>query len=156
MSFSLGLIDWAICLVFFSSSILFGLYLAVRKKSSADSSFFFWSVGRQAGDRLFPLLHAGPLKLNYTYRGLWGTLAGVITLFALSSVPQKTDPAKLKRLKIHWKNRSERFRGIFDWRLQLRAPDGNNSVALLAALIGMTASPGFLRKDSDQEHGEER
>jgi SSS family solute:Na+ symporter len=41
MSFFLGLIDWAICLVVLSSSILLGLYLAVRKKSSADSSRFF-------------------------------------------------------------------------------------------------------------------
>jgi hypothetical protein len=40
MSFSLGLIDWAICLVVLSSSILFGLYVAVRKRSSADSSRF--------------------------------------------------------------------------------------------------------------------
>jgi len=39
MSFSLGLIDWAICLVVLSSSILF--CPAVRKKSSADSSRFF-------------------------------------------------------------------------------------------------------------------
>src|ERR1700722_15549933 len=41
MSFSLGLVDWAICLIVLSSSILLGLYLAVRKKSSADSSRFF-------------------------------------------------------------------------------------------------------------------
>src|SRR5271157_5087503 len=41
MSFSLGLVDWAICLIVLSSSIFLGLYLAVRKKSSADSSRFF-------------------------------------------------------------------------------------------------------------------
>jgi hypothetical protein len=40
MSISLGLIDWAICLVALSSSNLFGLYLAVRENSSADSSRF--------------------------------------------------------------------------------------------------------------------
>jgi solute:Na+ symporter, SSS family len=39
MSFSLGLIDWAICLVVLSSTILF--CPAVRKKSSADSPRFF-------------------------------------------------------------------------------------------------------------------
>src|ERR1700724_4779366 len=41
MSFSLGLVDWCICLALLSSSIILGLYLAVRKKSSADSARFF-------------------------------------------------------------------------------------------------------------------
>src|SRR5271157_5321327 len=41
MSFSLGLVDWSICLVVLSSSIFLGLYLAVRKKSSASSTRFF-------------------------------------------------------------------------------------------------------------------
>src|SRR6266852_6188373 len=41
MSFSLGLVDWCICLAVLSSSIILGLYLAVRKKSSADSASFF-------------------------------------------------------------------------------------------------------------------
>jgi Na+/proline symporter len=41
MSFSLGLVDWTICLLVLSSSILLGLYLAIRKKSSADSASFF-------------------------------------------------------------------------------------------------------------------
>jgi solute:Na+ symporter, SSS family len=76
-------------------------------------------IGPQAGSRLFPLLHANPLTLNYTYRGLWGTLAALITLFAVSAVTKKTDPAKLDRLAINWKGQTERFRGIFDWRLQL-------------------------------------
>jgi hypothetical protein len=41
MSIFLGFIDWAICLVVLSLSNLFGLYLAVRENSSADSSRFF-------------------------------------------------------------------------------------------------------------------
>src|SRR5215472_7022837 len=41
MSFSLGLIDRALCLVVLSSSVRSGLYLAVRKKLSADSARFF-------------------------------------------------------------------------------------------------------------------
>src|SRR5258708_25523190 len=41
MSFSLGLVDWVICLIVLSFSILLGLYLAVRKKASVDSSHFF-------------------------------------------------------------------------------------------------------------------
>ena len=76
-------------------------------------------IGAEAGSRLFPWLHTGPLTLNYTYRGLWGTIACIITLFAVSSFTRKTDPAKLERLTIDWKGQAERFRGIFDWRLQL-------------------------------------
>jgi SSS family solute:Na+ symporter len=76
-------------------------------------------IGAEAGSRLFPLLHCSPLTLSYTYRGLWGSIAGVITLFAVSAVTKKTDPAKLERLTINWKGQAERFDGIFDWRLQL-------------------------------------
>jgi SSS family solute:Na+ symporter len=76
-------------------------------------------IGADAGSRLFPLLHTSPLTLNYTYRGLWGSIASVITLFAVSAITKKTDPAKLERLTINWKGQAERFRGIFDWRLQL-------------------------------------
>jgi SSS family solute:Na+ symporter len=76
-------------------------------------------IGPQAGSRIFPLLHASPLTLNYTYRGLWGSLAGVVTLFAVSAFTKKTDPAMLERLTINWKGQRESFRGIYDWRLQL-------------------------------------
>jgi len=76
-------------------------------------------IGAQAGSRLFPLLHSSPLTINYTYRGLAGSIAGIITLFAVSAVTRKTDPAQLERLTIDWKGQAERFRGIFDWRLQL-------------------------------------
>jgi SSS family solute:Na+ symporter len=76
-------------------------------------------IGPVAGSRLFPLLHSSPLILNYTYRGLWGSIACTITLFAVSAFTKKTDPAKLERLTINWKGQAERFRGIFDWRLQL-------------------------------------
>jgi SSS family solute:Na+ symporter len=76
-------------------------------------------MGPLAGSRLFPFLHASPLTLNYTYRGLWGSIAGTITLFAVSAFTKKTDPEKLDRLTINWKGQAERFRGIFDWRLQL-------------------------------------
>jgi solute:Na+ symporter, SSS family len=41
MAFSLGWVDWCICLVVLAVSIFTGLYLAVRKKSSVDSSHFF-------------------------------------------------------------------------------------------------------------------
>jgi hypothetical protein len=58
MSISLGLIDWAIDLVVLSSSILFGLYLAVRKKSSADSMLFFWAAA--VGPGLWSARHCLP------------------------------------------------------------------------------------------------
>lgn len=75
-------------------------------------------IGPQAGARLFPWLHTN-LTLNYTYRGLWGTIACIVTMFAVSSFTKKTDPAKLVKLTVDWKGQRERFRGIFDWRLQL-------------------------------------
>ena len=89
-------------------------------------------IGPEAGSRFFPLLHASPLTLNYTYRGLWGSLAGVITLFAVSAFTKKTDPEKVDRLTINWKGQAERFRGIFDWRLQLAV-----LTAITAALYWM-------------------
>ena len=76
-------------------------------------------IGPHAGSRLFPWLHANPLTLNYAYRGLWGSIAGTITLFAVSAFTEKTAPDKLERLTIDWKGKAERFRGILDWRLQL-------------------------------------
>src|SRR5215472_1461987 len=76
-------------------------------------------IGVHTGSRLFPFLHSSPLTLNYTYRGLWGSIAGTITLFAVSAFTKKTDPEKLARLTISWRGKAERFRGILDWRLQL-------------------------------------
>jgi solute:Na+ symporter, SSS family len=75
-------------------------------------------IGVAAGARLFPWLHT-KLMLNYCYRGLWGTLLGIFTLFLVSYFTTRTDPAKLEKLTVTWKGQSERFRGIFDWRLQL-------------------------------------
>jgi SSS family solute:Na+ symporter len=75
-------------------------------------------IGVARGSVLFPWLHT-KLTLNYTYRGLWGSLAGIATLFFVSSFTRKTDPAKLEQLTISWKGDGERFRGIYDWRLQL-------------------------------------
>jgi solute:Na+ symporter, SSS family len=76
-------------------------------------------IGPHAGTRLFPFLHTNPLITNYTYRGLWGSIAATITLFAVSAFTKKTDPEKLARLTIDWRGQAERFRGIWDWRLQL-------------------------------------
>ncbi|HUK48343.1 MAG TPA: sodium/solute symporter [Terriglobales bacterium] len=75
-------------------------------------------MGRTHGTQLFPWLHT-KLTLNYTYRGLWGTIITVIVLFAVSSFTKKTDAAKLEKLTVTWRGVRERFRGICDWRLQL-------------------------------------
>lgn len=80
-----------------------------------------------AGDRIRRAEQAGDsdgwrhtkLTLNYPYRGLWGSIASILVMFAASSFTRKTDPAKLEKLTVSWKRRAERFRGIFDWRLQV-------------------------------------
>jgi len=77
-------------------------------------------MGPSEGGRWFPWLHT-KLTLNYTYRGLWGTLIAVVVLFAVSSFTKKTDPARLKRLTVSWELKPEPFRGLFDWRLQWAA-----------------------------------
>lgn len=75
-------------------------------------------IGATAGAHLFPWLHTR-LTLNYTYRGLWGTIAATLVLFAVSHFTPKTDPAKLERLTVNWGKGTEPYRGITDWRLQL-------------------------------------
>lgn len=75
-------------------------------------------MGAARASLLFPWLHTR-LTLNYTYRGLWGTIACVIVLFAVSAFTEKTDPEKLKKLTVSWRAKPEVFRGILDWRLQL-------------------------------------
>jgi len=72
------------------------------------------------GARLFPWLHT-KLTLNYTYRGLWGTIAVVIVLFAVSAFTERTNPTRLEKTTIAWGGAMERFRGISDWRLHLAA-----------------------------------
>jgi hypothetical protein len=42
-------------------------------------------------------------------------------MFAVSSFTKRTDPEKLEKLTVDWKGQKERFRGVFDWRLQLAA-----------------------------------
>ena len=80
-------------------------------------------IGVAEGTRLFPWLHT-TLTLNYTYRGLWGTIAVVLTMFVVSSFTKKTDPAKLDRLNVGWNKRAEKLRGLVDWRVQLAALSG--------------------------------
>jgi SSS family solute:Na+ symporter len=72
-----------------------------------------------------------PLTSNYTWRGLWGTLAITAVLFLVSSVTPKTDRKRLAQTTIEWGGRWEPFRGLADWRLHL--------VVLLAVTAGAYA-----------------
>ncbi len=72
------------------------------------------------GAKLFPWLHTN-LTLNYTYRGLWGTIVVVIVLFVVSAFTERTDPSRLEKTTIQWGRPIDRFRGISDWRLHLAA-----------------------------------
>ena len=74
-------------------------------------------IGPQEGARLFPWLHT-KLTLNYSYRGLWGTIVCVLALFLVSWFTKKTDAAVLKELTVSWKLQHRGFRGLLDWRLQ--------------------------------------
>lgn len=75
-------------------------------------------IGPARGANLFPWLHT-KLTLNYSYRGLWGTIACVFVLFLVSSFTKKTDPAALDQLTVSWRYKPEPYRGLKDWRLQL-------------------------------------
>jgi SSS family solute:Na+ symporter len=71
-----------------------------------------------AGIKLFPWLHT-KLTLNYTYRGLWGTVAITLVLFVVSAFAKKSEPAGLEKVTINWGDAWERFSGISDWRFHL-------------------------------------
>ncbi len=73
-------------------------------------------MGPESGTRIFPWLHH-KLTLNYTYRGLWGTLIIVAVLFAVSAVTRKSEPEKLQRTTMVWGGKREPFEGWTDWRL---------------------------------------
>jgi SSS family solute:Na+ symporter len=73
-------------------------------------------IGPEVGQQWFPWLHH-TLTLNYTYRGLWGTLAIVAVLFGVSWMTPPSPTEKLARTTIRWRDLSEPFRGLRDWRL---------------------------------------
>jgi solute:Na+ symporter, SSS family len=74
-------------------------------------------IGPLQGASLFPWLHT-KLTLNYSYRGLWGTIACILVLFLVSSFTKKTDAAALQQLTVSWRHQPEPYRGLRDWRLQ--------------------------------------
>jgi SSS family solute:Na+ symporter len=93
------------------ASVLFGIVLATVYVTDQ-------LVGPTTGTAWFPWLHT-KLTLNYSYRGLWGTLAVIATLYLVSAFTEKRAPATLEGLTINWHSPMETFRGIRDWRLQL-------------------------------------
>jgi SSS family solute:Na+ symporter len=70
------------------------------------------------GAQIFPFLHH-KLTLNYTYRGLWGTIAITAVLFIVSHWTRRPEPASVKGLTVDWQMRIAAFQGLSDWRLQL-------------------------------------
>jgi SSS family solute:Na+ symporter len=102
-------------------SVLVGLVLATIFVSDQ-------LMGVQAGQHIFPWLHH-TMTLNYTYRGLWGTLIITAALFVTSAFTRKTDPERLKLTTVDWHAKREAFEGFRDWRLQW--------VALAAVTVGL-------------------
>ncbi|HLN04455.1 MAG TPA: sodium/solute symporter [Bryobacteraceae bacterium] len=81
---------------------------------------FVWDqlIGESTGRRIFPWLHT-EFTMNYTYRGLWGTLVVVGILFAVSAFTPRVNPGTLQRLTVDWSSAPEALRGFSDWRVQL-------------------------------------
>jgi SSS family solute:Na+ symporter len=90
------------------ASVLAGTALAV--------CFVSDQILGQAGAQWFPWLH-WKLTLNYTYRGLWGTLVAVTVLFAVSLLTEAPDTRKLEGVTVDWQASAKPFTGLSDWRL---------------------------------------
>jgi SSS family solute:Na+ symporter len=70
------------------------------------------------GAELFPFLHTR-LTLNYTYRGLWGGLITIATLFLGSYMSKAPDKDKVHAITVNWRGPAMQFEGLSDWRLHL-------------------------------------
>ena len=68
------------------------------------------------GAQIFPFLHH-KLTLNYTYRGLWGTIVTTAVLFFVSHGTRPPELARVKGLTVDWQSSSASFEGLSDWRL---------------------------------------
>jgi len=93
--------------------------VAISAVYMADA-FLVTFVGPAAGQKALPLLYH-TLTLNYTYRGLWGTLIVIAVLFGVSWVTPPSPPEKLERTTVRPGDLAEPFRGWSDWRLHLAA-----------------------------------
>ena len=67
---------------------------------------------------VFPFLHTR-LTMNYTYRGLWGGIITIATLFFVSYLTTAPDREKMRSLTVDWRGPIARFEGLTDWRLHL-------------------------------------
>jgi SSS family solute:Na+ symporter len=74
----------------------------------------------------FPFLHCHSLLVNYSYllvnysyRGLWGTILVTLTLFAVSYLTTAPKPEQVATTTVDWGRKWEAFGGITDWRLHL-------------------------------------
>ena len=77
-------------------------------------------IGESTGKQIFPWSHT-EFTLNYTYRGLMGTLLVVGILFAVSAFTPRAEGETLQRLTIDWNSAPEGLSGFSDWRVQLSA-----------------------------------
>jgi solute:Na+ symporter, SSS family len=68
------------------------------------------------GAQWFPFLH-WKLTLNYTYRGLWGTMVTTAVLFIVSYCTTPPERARVAGLTVDWRTRAAAFEGLSDWRL---------------------------------------
>jgi solute:Na+ symporter, SSS family len=75
-------------------------------------------LGPEAGAKAYPFLHHD-LTLNYTYRGLWGTIIVIAALFGVSYLTAPPRPEQLATTTVNWGEKWESFQGITDWRLHL-------------------------------------
>src|SRR5215471_19564389 len=80
MAFSLGVVDWWICVLVLSSTLFFGLFLAIRRKASANSSRFFLADRRLS----WPLVGASLFATNIGAEHLVG-LSGDSYRYGLSA-----------------------------------------------------------------------
>src|SRR5580704_5056982 len=80
MAFSLGLVDWCICILVLSATLFLGLFLAIRRKASANSSRFFLADRRLS----WPLVGASLFATNIGAEHLVG-LSGDAYRYGLSA-----------------------------------------------------------------------
>jgi len=73
-------------------------------------------LGPASGSRAFPFLHH-TLTLNYTYRGMWGTLIITAVLFGVSYLTAPPTREQTEGTTISWGRQREVFMGLADWRL---------------------------------------
>ncbi len=89
-------------------------------------------MGPEAGARIFPFLHH-TATLNYTYRGLWGTIIITGVLFAVAYFTAPPPRERVDGTTITWGAAAEPFTGLSDWRVHL-ALLGSVTVGLYAWL----------------------